>query len=115
MQEITANDVHRLIEENPQVILVDALGPQSFAEKHLPHSVSIPEHDPRFLEKAHQKIPDKSTPVVTYCADVDCPASEKAAHRLEEDGYRDVREFRGGLEGWEKAGYEFEHGRPGAM
>src|SRR5438309_8523636 len=112
MRDVTAEDVHKLLEENPRVVLVDALGPQSFGEKHIPRSVSIPEHDPRFLEKARQKIPDKTTPIVTYCADVDCPASQKAAERLERDGYRDVREFRGGLEEWGKAGFQFESGRP---
>lgn len=93
MRNVTAEEVHRTIDKEVNAVIIDVLGPKSFAEEHVPRSISIPEKDPRFLDKVQEKVPDKTTPVVVYCAGPECEASLKAAQRLEEAGYRDVREW----------------------
>src|SRR5438552_18623294 len=108
MRDISAEEVHKLVDGDENAVVIDVLSPKSFATKHIPRSVSIPEADPRFLERVEKKVPTKETPVVVYCASPECEASVKAARRLEEAGYEDVREFRGGLEEWESRGSTFD-------
>lgn len=52
-------------------------------------------------------IPDKTSLVVTYCANPQCPASDHLARHLRELGYTNVIEYRGGIETWVNAGLPF--------
>jgi PQQ-dependent catabolism-associated CXXCW motif protein len=47
---------------------------------------------------------DKSTPIVTYCANPECWMSYNAALRAINAGYTNVLWYRGGLEAWQRAG-----------
>lgn len=114
MRDVSASEVHKIIDQEKNAVVIDVLEPESYAEKHVPGSISIPSGEPGFVERVEDKIPDKRTPVVLYCAGPECDASPKAAERLEEAGYQDVREFRGGLQEWEQAGYTFD-GPSGAI
>lgn len=113
MRDVTASDVHKIVHQKDAVI-IDVLAPESYAKHHVPGSVNIPSTDPQFLEKVRDEVPDKNAPVVFYCSGPTCDASPTAAKRVEEAGYQDVREFRGGLQEWENAGFTFE-GRSGAI
>lgn len=108
MRDVTAREVHRIVDQQEEAILVDALGPESYARHHLPGSINIPAGDPRFLEKLEREVPDKRATLVFYCSGPTCGASPAAAQRAEEAGYQDVREFRGGLQEWGDSGYSFE-------
>lgn len=90
-----------------EAVVIDALPADSFNLRHLPSAVNLTPDDEYFEKKASELIPDKSTTVVTYCSDEECPESGKVAAGLEELGYQDVREFDGGLRGWRKAGYDW--------
>jgi rhodanese-related sulfurtransferase len=105
---IGATEVRNAIEQEPDVVVLDVLAPESFANRHVPGAQNADVHAPDFEERAQRLAPDKAAPVVVYCAGMDCSASTKAAQRLERLGYRDVREFKAGLEGWKDAGYEFQ-------
>ena len=41
----------------------------------------------RMLETAREVVPDRTTEIVLYCWDDDCPTSGWAARELEADGY----------------------------
>ena len=114
MRDVTAKDVHKIVDQKEDAVIVDVLSPESYAKRHVPGSVNIPSTDPRFIEKVREEVPDEKAPVVFYCSGPTCDASPTAAKRVEEAGYRDVREFRGGLQAWEDAGFPFE-GRSGAI
>jgi rhodanese-related sulfurtransferase len=45
---------------------------------------------------------------VTYCSSFECEASTIAAQKLDKYGFKNVLEFKGGLEDWKKAGYPTE-------
>jgi len=47
---------------------------------------------------------DKASLIVTYCANLKCPASKALATRLRTLGYTNVLEYPDGIEGWATAG-----------
>ena len=53
-------------------------------------------------------VKTKGTLVVTYCANVKCPASAHLAKHLRELSYKNVLEYSPGIEGWAAAGKEVE-------
>lgn len=114
MRDVSAEEVHRIMDQEKDAVVIDVLSRESYAEKHVPGSISVPSGEPGFLHRIEEKVPSKDTPVVLYCSGPACGASPAAARRLEEAGYRDVREFRGGLEEWESARLTFE-GSPGEI
>lgn len=107
---VKVDDVKRMMESDDEVVVVDALGPESFNLRHLPDAVNVPAGADRVDELIKQRLPDdKSVPIIAYCADKDCDASPALAKRLEEEhGYTKVYEFEDGLQGWHQAGEEFE-------
>lgn len=107
-EKLSAEDVRRMMDEDPDLVVVDALGEASYAKQHLPGAVNVPAESPDLEERVGGFVPDKATPVVVYCAGPACHASPKVARRMRELGYTDVREFSGGLEAWHAAGLPFE-------
>jgi rhodanese-related sulfurtransferase len=59
-------------------------------------------------EEAAKLIATKDSLVVTYCANLKCPASGKLAAHLRELGYRNVLEYPYGIEGWVAAGQQVD-------
>jgi rhodanese-related sulfurtransferase len=53
-------------------------------------------------------LPDKAALIVTYCANLECPASHKLAEKLGKMGYKNLIEYPEGIEGWQKAGQKVE-------
>jgi rhodanese-related sulfurtransferase len=96
--------------------VVNVLSAGSYEQKHLPGSINIPEEDPQFADRVQQLLPDKSVPVIVHCSSMDCQASTRAAKKLEGLGYKEVHDFKAGLEGWEQGGNQFAVGKePGAL
>lgn len=50
------------------------------------------------------KLKSKDTLIVTYCANLQCPASRALADKLRALGYKHVLEYPLGIEGWASAG-----------
>jgi rhodanese-related sulfurtransferase len=46
----------------------------------------------------------KGAEIIVYCADLACPLSRKAAEKLQELGYTNVRAYEGGLAEWKESG-----------
>ncbi len=96
--------------------VLNVLSADAYAQKHLPGSISLPEEDPQFSARAQQLLPDKSQPVIVHCSGMGCQASTRAARKLESLGYKEVHDFKAGLEGWEQAGLPFASGAtPGGL
>jgi rhodanese-related sulfurtransferase len=90
--------------------VVNVLSAEKFAQKRLPGSINVPEEDPAFLDRVYSAVPDKATPVIVHCSSMDCQASTRAARKLEAHGYKEVYDFKAGLQGWQEAGNPFETG-----
>jgi len=59
-------------------------------------------------EKVTAMLPDKQALVVTYCANLKCPASSQLAKHLRQLGYSNILEYHEGIEGWKAAGNQVE-------
>lgn len=108
METITRRELQGRINRDGLEV-VEVLGSSEYREAHLPGAVNVP-LSAEFDEAIKQMIPDETTPVVVYCKDEDCDASTRAAQRMQELGYADVKEFVGGKTAWKAAGLPVESG-----
>ncbi len=109
---VTADELHRKLENGDTFVLVDALPPMAFAHSHLPGAINLP---PSAIETeiVLRRIPDLDMEVVVYCANPDCDDSHATARRLHELGYMNVRHYSGGKNEWREAGLPLERaGKP---
>ncbi len=81
------------------LVVIDVLPAAHYDKMHIAGAVNIPLAD--LKEKA--KTLDKNAPVVTYCANYVCGASSKAAVLLTKMGFKDVRDYKGGLHEWKES------------
>jgi rhodanese-related sulfurtransferase len=92
--------------------VVNVLSAAQYGERRLPGSINVPLEEPDFERRIQEAVPGKDRPVIVHCSSMECQASTKAARRMEALGYREVHDFKAGLEGWEQAGLPFESGEP---
>lgn len=90
--------------------VINVLAREKYAQQHLPSSINVPEDAPDFAEQVQRQVPDKSTPIIVHCSSMECQASTKAARRLESLGYKEIHDFKAGLQAWDEAGHPFETG-----
>lgn len=110
MNTISRQQAKRMIETQEDLQVVEALGLETFEEFHLPGAHSVPVDD-AFETRIEAVAPQKSAPVLVYCMDAECPASSKAAQKLEALGYTEVYDYEAGKVDWKEAGLPLEHGR----
>lgn len=108
MQTLTAEQLRRVIEGPQRVPVINVLDQESYDRKHIPDSVSVPLTEPNFVDQVDEQVSERTDPLVVYCASSSCDASERAAEKLEQAGFTGVRDFEGGVKGWEDAGYRLE-------
>ncbi|MCC5823068.1 MAG: rhodanese-like domain-containing protein [Phycisphaerales bacterium] len=108
MKRIKADELNKILSEDPRARVINVLDEEMYRKQHIPGTVNIPVSDPDFVNKVESQTNDKSAPVIVYCANTECNASDKAAEKLEQAGFRDVRDFAAGTKGWEQAGHELE-------
>ncbi|MGQ0615477.1 MAG: rhodanese-like domain-containing protein [Acidimicrobiia bacterium] len=90
------------------VTLVDALAATSYSQQHIAGALNLPAD--RVAADAGTLLPDKARPIVVYCASIACSQDTVVAGALARQGYRDVRIYPEGLEGWTEAGLPVESG-----
>lgn len=100
---ITTRQLKDKIDRTEDFALVEVLGPETFAEFHIPGAVNVPVDD-TFEDGIQKAVPDKNKLVVVYCRDIECHASAKAVRRMEALGYNNVLEFHNGKVGWKAQG-----------
>jgi len=106
---ITTDDLKKKIDNKEDFALVEVLGPETFAEFHIPGAVNVPVDD-TFEAGIQKAIPDKSKLTVVYCRDIECHASAKAVRRMGMLGYQNILEFHNGKAGWKAKGLPVETG-----
>jgi rhodanese-related sulfurtransferase len=107
MRTIAREELQQAIADG-SVVVLEALPQAYFDAEHLPGAKNLPLDELDVL--APDLIPDLTTPVVTYCTGLSCPNSGRAAARLRELGYTNVRAYEAGKEDWRGAGLPVEHG-----
>lgn len=103
---INRRELQALMENGTAPVLIEALPEKYYAQGHLPGARHLP-HD-AVKEKAAQVAPDKTAPIVVYCASETCRNSHQAAAQFSALGYSDIAVYPGGKKDWEEAGLAFE-------
>jgi rhodanese-related sulfurtransferase len=106
VKTISTDALYASIQTGRAPRLLEALPERYYAQKHLPGAILFP-HD-QVDQLANAAIPDKSTPVVVYCASRSCQNSRIAAQRLIQLGYSDVAVYEGGKQEWEQSALPFD-------
>jgi rhodanese-related sulfurtransferase len=99
---IEADELKAKLDRGDDFKLVNALGEWEFNAKHIPGSLHLPS-----VEEVVEKLsPDDE--IVVYCSNPLCRASSELYKELDERGFKNLRRFAGGIDGWEEAGYPLE-------
>ncbi|MFF4102679.1 rhodanese-like domain-containing protein [Streptomyces sp. NPDC001903] len=102
---ITRDELAAAIEAGA-VTVVDTLGGEYYAQRHLPGALALTPAD--VDTQAPALLPDRDAAIVTYCSNPACPNSGQAADRLTSLGYTNVRKYREGIQDWVEAGLPTE-------
>ncbi|MCC6169804.1 MAG: molybdopterin-synthase adenylyltransferase MoeB [Caldilineaceae bacterium] len=104
IQELSPQELKQWLASGDELTVVDVRERDEFVQGHLPGAIFIPRG---FLElQIEQHQPDRSKPVVVYCAGG--VRSALAARNLQEMGYTNTISLIGGFNGWKNAGFEFK-------
>lgn len=106
---ITTKELQAKIDNKEDFALLEVLGPETFAEYHIPGAINVPVDD-TFEENVVKVVTDKNKPVVVYCRDIECHASAKATRRMEALGFTKLYEYHLGKDGWRSQGMPVETG-----
>jgi len=104
IDEVQPDEVAEMLEDEEDFVLVDVRESDEHRQGHLPRALHLPRG---FLElKVEQAIPDRSKPIVCYCAGG--TRSLFAADTLRSMGYEEVSSMSGGFGRWSDMGLEVE-------
>ena len=110
MKTITTDQLKQSREKKENLTLVNTLAPDAFEKTRIPGAVNVPLEASDFAKRVEQEAGGKDKPVVVYCASQQCNSSEKAALKLKEAGFTDVKRYTGGAAAWTKEVEEVEVG-----
>ena len=102
--EVSAQQVNNLLRNNGKSpVILDVRESDEWRQGHLEGAVPLPRG---FLEiKVESTVPDKSTPIIAYCAGG--VRSLIAGKALKELGYQNVASMAGGYAAWKNAGFKW--------
>lgn len=93
----------RMKQERP-FILADARDADSYDSSHIPGAIPIPADEVNKLAGNY----DRDIDVVTYCGSYQCLASTAAAKEFLKNGFRNVWDYKGGIQEWQEQGNPVE-------
>lgn len=105
---IIREELEKALAERSDVVLVETLRPEHFAQGHLPGAVHLGLDDDE--ERAAEVLPDRDAMIVTYCSNTSCANSGVVAEKLAKVGYTNVHRYEAGKQDWEEAGLPLERG-----
>lgn len=94
-EQISQEQAKALMDSENNVVILDTRTEEEFAEGHIAGAICL-SHD-EILQKAEEKLPDKSQLILVYCRSG--RRSKLAAEDLCSLGYTNVKEF-GGIIDW---------------
>ncbi|MGE5171165.1 MAG: rhodanese-like domain-containing protein [Rudaea sp.] len=105
-KEISLEQLELRLQSGTPPVLLEALPAKYYDDWHLPGARHMPHDEVR--QRAASTVPDRSTPIIVYCASDACRNSHVAASQLVQLGYADVSVFSGGKKAWSEAGLAVE-------
>jgi rhodanese-related sulfurtransferase len=103
VKEVTAGETLRLLQEQPETVIIDCREPNEVALGALPGAIVIPRG---VLEQNIERVAPRQAKVILYCASGN--RSALAADVLQQMGYADVASLAGGIRAWVDAGGDIE-------
>ena len=104
IREVSLAEIKRRLEAKESMVLLDVREKEEHRAGYIPGALSIPR---AFLEmQIEQKVPDRSAPIVAYCAGG--TRSAFAAKTLQDLGYTNVESANPGFVRWKDLGYPVE-------
>lgn len=88
--------------ESGEAVILDARSGKYDDGTRIPGAKSL--NDKSTAEEVAAVIPSKNSTVITYCSNLQCPASKRLADHLSKLGYTHVKEYPAGIAGWQEAG-----------
>ncbi len=102
IEPLTLEQVDEIIRQGEEMTLVDVREGEEWRAGHLPGAIHIPR---AWLEmQVDEKLPEKSAPIVLYCAGGN--RSALAGKTLKELGYTNLRHMIRGFSGWRDGGFK---------
>jgi molybdopterin/thiamine biosynthesis adenylyltransferase/rhodanese-related sulfurtransferase len=103
IREETAQKAAERLAVEPRPVVLDVREREEYEQGLIPGSIHIPRGN---LEtRIESRVPDRSTPVIIYCASG--TRSAYAAKTMADLGYTDVVSLAGGFSGWKQNGYDW--------
>lgn len=104
--KVNAEDFIELVDNSPNLIVVDSRIPGDRKQGYVEGSISLPDVDTT-CEALAKLIPAKTAPALFYCNGVKCGRSANAVKIALSCGFNNVYWFRGGFEEWLAKGYPY--------
>jgi rhodanese-related sulfurtransferase len=104
VRTISIDELQQKFKTNESFALVDARSREDYDKSHLPGALSVPVEDVR----DYAGRLDKNEEIITYCGGFQCPASTMAAKEFMSLGFKDVLDYKGGIQEWSEKGYPVE-------
>jgi rhodanese-related sulfurtransferase/predicted double-glycine peptidase len=102
MPRVTIDDLKTMIEERPNIVLIDARYAQDYQAGHIPDAISIPVNSTTSeIRQKAKGLPSRSS-VIVYCQSSECGFAEVIASELRKDGLGPIMLYPGGWMEWEK-------------
>lgn len=102
--EMDPSDLFDALNNNENVIPLDARKSFGFEAEHIPGAINIPHRE--MTEETTKQL-DRDALYVTYCDGIGCNASTRGAINMTKLGFK-VKELMGGIEWWKFDGYAIE-------
>jgi len=106
--KISAEDLKAMRDRGADMVLINTLSEEKFAEGHIAGSENVPNDAPHFVEEIERLAGSKGRHIVVYCGGG--KESALAAFALEDAGFSNVDHFQGGMAEWNRLGYPVETG-----
>lgn len=100
---INALALKAMIDSGADMIILDARSKEYDDGKRIPGAVTLTAQST--AQEIQKVISSKDKLVVTYCANIQCPASDMLYKHLKSLGYSNVMEYPEGIQAWVEAGY----------
>ena len=77
-------------------ILIDARDEEDYKKMHIPGAISMPVYE---VERRCETL-DKNDEIIIYCSGFMCDASADAANIFWKKGFRNLSDYKGGIQDW---------------
>jgi rhodanese-related sulfurtransferase len=101
MPAVDTPELEAFFERDEDFLLINTLPRENFEKTKLPRAVNIPQDQPDFVQQVEKRAGAKDKKIVVYCANIDCDSSTQAAKKLDDAGFTNVYDYRGGAKAWQ--------------